>query len=110
MRRLNVLVVVLMLTCVPSCSIMDPDDRQALRDRINGMAPEFQMALWRMTMNGRAIDWLKWKPESDQVARLQCRWMAGGKWTEWHYQEEVLRVDRMLDCLKHEQFDVTYVM
>ena len=110
MRWLNVVSAALLCTQITACSVLDPDDRQQLRDRIGAMPPSSDSQFRRLVMNAKAIQWLRMKPENDQVGRMQCRIGAGGKWGDWQYQEEVLKVDRMLECLMHVQLDVTYEM
>jgi hypothetical protein len=77
-RQLAGLLVV--LTC--GCSIVDPADVDALSDRIAMMPPGTQAYMTRLGMHGAAIKWLLTRPPHDQVGKLQCRYQAGGNWTQ----------------------------
>ena len=65
------------------CSILDPGDRQELRDRIAALPPENVGLLRTMAMNAKALDWLRGRPEGDQMGKLQCRYQANGNWGDW---------------------------
>ncbi|WP_437926506.1 hypothetical protein WMF37_47125 [Sorangium sp. So ce291] len=104
--RLGTLLVV--LTC--GCSIVDPGDRDELRDRIAAMPPEMSEYYTRLGMNAAAVKWLDGRPREDQVGKLQCRYQAGGQWTNWADQEPRLTVEYMRDCLLQTPLHVTYVM
>lgn len=97
-----------MLAC--GCSIVDPGDRDELRDRIAAAPPETAEYLTRLAMNGVAVQWLHGRPPEDQVGKLQCRYQAGGQWTNWTDQEPRLTVAYMRDCLLTRPFNLTYVM
>ncbi|WP_437717143.1 hypothetical protein WMF45_12450 [Sorangium sp. So ce448] len=36
----------------------------------------------RTIMNVNAINWLRGKYEGDQMGKLQCRYQAGGQWSQ----------------------------
>ncbi|WP_437645417.1 hypothetical protein [Sorangium sp. So ce362] len=105
-HRLGVLLV--LFTC--GCSIVDPGDRDELRDQIAMMPREERSRLKTLGMNSAAIDWLKGRPEGDQMGKIQCRYQAGGHWTNWADQEPPFIVDDMRDCLIKRPFLVTYLM
>lgn len=105
-RQLAALLV--LLTC--GCSVVDPADVDALSDRIAMMPPGTQEYLIRLAMNSKAVDWLRTRPPHDQVGKLQCRYQAGGKWTEWADQEPVLTVTLLIDLLLEAGKDITYEM
>ncbi|WP_438024052.1 hypothetical protein [Sorangium sp. So ce233] len=92
------------------CSIVDPGDRDELRDRIAAMPPDTMEYLTRLSMNATAVRWLDGRPSDDQVGKLQCRYQAGGQWTDWADQEPRLTVHDMLDCLLNRPFNLTYLM
>ncbi|MDI1448000.1 hypothetical protein [Polyangium sp. 6x1] len=93
---------------LPSCSIMDPDDRQALRDRLAGMMPEDIFQLRKGAMNGRGILYFKERPSNDKVGKLYCREYVEGQWQDWKGDKE-WRVDDVLDCLRNDPFNVSYL-
>ncbi|WP_437575378.1 hypothetical protein [Sorangium sp. So ce887] len=61
-HRLGVLLV--LFTC--GCSIVDPGDRDELRDQIAMISLEERSRLKTLGMNSAAIDWLKGRPEAGQ--------------------------------------------
>ncbi|AUX27215.1 uncharacterized protein SOCEGT47_077960 [Sorangium cellulosum] len=64
----------------------------------------------RMVMSVKAIRWLNYRNEHDQIGKLQCRYQAGGQWSQWTDQEPSYTVAEMLECLILRPFAVTYVM
>ncbi|WP_437286083.1 hypothetical protein [Sorangium sp. So ce406] len=92
------------------CSIVDPSDRDELRDRIAAMPLQAISELKRLGMNAAAIRWLDRKDERDQVGKLQCRYQAGGQWTNWADQEPPLTVAEMLYNLIKTPEWITYEM
>ncbi|WP_438005218.1 hypothetical protein WME89_41815 [Sorangium sp. So ce321] len=96
------------LTC--GCSIVDPSDRDELRDRIAAMPLQAISELKRWGMNTAAVRWLRSKDEKDQVGKLQCRYQAGGQWTNWADQEPPLTVADMLYHLIKTPLWITYEM
>ncbi|WP_437675423.1 hypothetical protein [Sorangium sp. So ce131] len=92
------------------CSIVDPDDRAELRSRIAAMPPGNISLLKQVVMNVRAWDWLEYKDKNDQMGKLQCRYQAGGQWSDWADQEPRYTVADMFECLIERPFAVTYVM
>ena len=97
---------------LPSCSIMDPDDRQALRDRLADMMPTDLARLRKGAMNGRGIIYFNGRPSNDQVGTLYCREYAEGQWGDWRKEEaedRLWQVKDVLDCLKYDPFDVSYL-
>jgi hypothetical protein len=92
------------------CSILDPDDRQELRDRIAAMPLDAVLLMKKMVMNVKAMNWLRYRPKGDQMGKLQCRMQAGGTWSGWADQEPPYTVEDMLECLIYRPFAVTYVM
>ncbi|WP_437645421.1 hypothetical protein [Sorangium sp. So ce362] len=105
-HRLGVLLV--LFTC--GCSIVDPGDRDELRDRIAMMSPDDIPFAKRWTMNTKAVDWLRRRPPGDQMGKLQCRYQAGGQWSNWADQEPTYIVLDMLECLLKRPFAVTYIL
>ncbi|MDI1484082.1 hypothetical protein [Polyangium sp. y55x31] len=89
---------------------MDPDDRQALRDRLAGMAPEDIILMRRTVMNAKGINYFSMVPEADQVGKIQCRVFAGNQWGNWQDQEPSWIVYDLLRCLKEVPLAVTYLM
>ncbi|WP_437956668.1 hypothetical protein WME76_35585 [Sorangium sp. So ce119] len=82
------------------CSIMDPGDRDELRERIAALPPD-TLSYWdKVVMNTNALRWLKlYKDPDDQVGKLQCRLKAGGTWSGWNDQEPPYTVADLIDCL-----------
>ncbi|WP_437276569.1 hypothetical protein WME90_35735 [Sorangium sp. So ce375] len=97
-----------LLTC--GCSILDPSDRDELRGRIATLPPAEMSLMKKMVMNVKAMRWLEHKDENDQMGKLQCRYQAGGQWSQWSDQEPTYTVADMLECLIHRPFAVTYIM
>jgi hypothetical protein len=108
MRRL---LAALPLLLAFGCSIVDPSDRDELRKRIASMPPAWASTLDKMTMNAKALDWLRSRDEYDQVGKLQCRLKAGGTWSGWADQEPSYTVADLIDCLlSGYDIPVTYAM
>ncbi|MDI3284643.1 hypothetical protein [Polyangium sp. 15x6] len=95
---------------LPSCSIMDPDDRQALRDRLAGMVPNDILQLTKGTMNGKAILYFEEEPTNNQVGKLQCREYVDGQWQDWRDEpDKAWMVYDVLQCLREIPFYVTFL-
>jgi hypothetical protein len=92
------------------CSIMDPGDRAELDKRIVGLPPSELLDMKRMTMAAKAINWLRHRPNNDQMGKLQCRVQANGRWNDWHDEEPTYTVFDMLDCLIKDSFAVDYML
>ncbi|WP_437809595.1 hypothetical protein [Sorangium sp. So ce1078] len=105
-RRCGVLLVV--LAC--GCSIVDPSDRDELRNRIAAMPPDRIEYLTKLSMDSAATKWLQTRDKNDQVGKLQCRYQAGGQWTDWADQEPPCTVADILDILLGTPENITYVM
>lgn len=99
-----------MAVVVAGCSIMDPEDRQELRDRLGALPADAILAMKRTVMNTNALNWLRGRPDHDQMGKLQCRYQAGGQWTSWADQEPTFTTDDMLYCLRKDPFMMTYIM
>lgn len=94
---------------LPSCSIMDPDDRQALRDRLAAMAPEDMVLMRRTILNAKGINYFRQRPSNDQVGILECRYYAEGQWGDWSYQKS-WEVKDVIECLLTEGIAVTFLL
>ncbi|WP_437981425.1 hypothetical protein [Sorangium sp. So ce117] len=94
------------------CSIVDPSDREELRQQIAMLPPETLSSWDKWNMNVNAVKWLKlYKDPNDQVGKLQCRLKAGGTWSGWNDQEPTYTVADLLDCLLESgDIAVTYTM
>ncbi|MDC3953178.1 hypothetical protein [Polyangium jinanense] len=94
---------------LPSCSIMDPDDRQALRDRLAAMAPEDMVLLRRTVLNAKGLNYFQQRPSNDQVGRLFCREYADGQWGDWK-EEKRWEVKDVIECLMTDGLAVTFIL
>ncbi|WP_437793979.1 hypothetical protein [Sorangium sp. So ce693] len=74
---------VLLVVFACGCSIVDPSDRDELRHQIAAMPLEEVSRLRLLGMNSAAINWLEGRPPGDQMGKIQCRYQAGGQWTNW---------------------------
>jgi hypothetical protein len=101
---------ILLVVFACGCSIVDPSDRDELRDQIAAMPLEEISRLRMLGMNSAAIKWLEGRPPGDQMGKIQCRYQAGGQWTNWADQEPSFIVDDMRDCLIRRPFLVNYLM
>src|SRR5689334_9776994 len=84
MRRFIAAVVVMLFAA--GCSILDPSDRQELRDRIGSMPPEEVSALRVQAMWKAARDFFNDKKANDQIGKLECRIKEHGEWGNWSEQ------------------------
>jgi len=71
--RVGILVTVLGATQLVGCSIMDPNDRQALRDKINALTFMQILELKRVIASTNASNWLNHLPKNDEMGNVQCR-------------------------------------
>ncbi|WP_437951321.1 hypothetical protein WME98_11085 [Sorangium sp. So ce296] len=101
-------VLLVMLAC--GCSIVDPSDRDELRNRIASLPPDRIDFLTKLSMDSAATKWLQTRDKNDQVGKLQCRYQAGGQWTNWADQEPPCTVADILDILLGTPKNITYVM
>jgi hypothetical protein len=109
-RLLQIAMIALVLVVGWGCSILDPGDREDLRNYIAAMAPEKISELKRLAMNSKAINWLQSRPRYDQVGKLQCREYSEGQgWEPWRYVEPSYTVANLLDCLRNVPLWVTYL-
>jgi len=94
------------------CSIVDPSDREELRQKIAMLPPETLSSWDKWNMNVNAVKWLKlYKDPNDQVGKLQCRLKAGGTWSGWNDQEPTYTVEDLIQCLLGGgHIPVTYTM
>lgn len=91
----------LLVPLAVGCSILDPGDRDELRNQIAMMSPSDKKIYKRWLMNFKAQQWLEpKKEENDQIAKVQCRDDEGGAWSEWYDRpDKVYSVQDMLNCL-----------
>jgi hypothetical protein len=109
-RWIQAAAIALVLVGGMGCSILDPGDREELRNYIASMPPDRRSTLRSAVMNSRTVSWLQSKPTYDQVGKLQCReYTEGEGWGAWRNKEPSHTVAQMLDCLKHEPRFVTYL-
>jgi hypothetical protein len=101
----SLMIWMLAASCAFACTVVDPDDRAGLRERLAALPPPQADTMTLMTMNAKTIQYLNTRDENDQVGKYECR-VQNGPWSQFG---ESLTVQAMLKCLRTSMVEAQYV-